>query len=757
MIIQKRTCLLAIVFIFIVLFKPANDVSACERCLQAGGYNEIQQHADEATIYRLISSHGELRDDAEKDLYFFESRDVVQRYRAISLDDRTKGSGWFQENDHMILNLFDDVEYEVHVQRVKVNVNGTFSITGVLPGGEGYMVLVTTGSRSLGSIFIPAEQKYYRIISDPATYTHYLIEMDARDRDIIECGGPKTPNFNESDIEQQQRIRDHLKEQDLGPDDYAVIGVMVVYTRQAETWALNNASAIDNVIAAAMANAQLVLDRSEVLMRVILVQSALVNYNESGSSRIDLVRLTASADFNPWGESLDGFTIPGYMYDVHHWRDKHRAGLVSIFTLADDTGGLAWLLTDRLGAPSLGFSMTRVQQAIGYTHIHEMGHNMGLHHHANQNSQPGPTDWSNWPENKWSAGWRWVGNNNNRYCSVMSYAGGEYYPDGQDATMVPFFSNAQVNHFGVPTGHPDKGNNARTLLEIKHVIANYRPMGDPAVKTAEPKEITSTSAISGGDIEDLSGLDVHARGIVWSRSDNPTVNNNEGMTAEGEGLGQFASKMTDLWPDSQYQVRAYAMTNEGTIHGTFRLFKTQVAYKPSIVTLKATNVTHDTAMIGGDIPDDGNAPITARGVVWSTKENPGIDNSIGKTNEGTGDGLFMSQLTGLLPQTTYYYRSYATNVLGTSFGDQFRLTTGPKVYPNPASNKLWVEFNNDSDQPVSLVLASYMGEVVKRKVINKQGYHTVYFNTEALRGGLYLLYFEPDRKQPVFKVLIARQ
>lgn len=757
MINRKHICLFAIFFFFFALLKIANDVSACERCLQASGFIEIHQHADETTVYHLISSHGELRDEAEKDLYFFESRDVVQRYRVISLDDRTKGSGWVQEDDHLIINLFDDVEYEVHVQRVKVNVNGTFSITGVLPGGEGYMVLATTGSRSLGSIFIPSKQKYYRIISDPVTYTHYLIELDAKDRDIIECGGPMIPDVHERDIEHQHHNKDDQKEQGLGPDDYAVIGVMVVYTRQAETWAINNASGIENVIAAAMANAQLVLHNSDVLMRVILVHSALVNYNESGKSNIDLVRLTASSEFNPWGESLDGYTVTGHMYDVHHWRDKYRASLVSIFTLANDVGGLAWLLTDRFGTPNLGFSMTRVQQAMGYTHIHEMGHNMGLHHHADQSLQPGPTNWSNWPENSWSAGWRWVGDNNNRYCSVMSYSSGEYFSDGQDAVTTPFFSNPQVMHLGARTGHIDKGNNARTLREIKHVIANYRPMGNPAVKTVEPKEITSTTAISGGDIDDLDGLDVQTRGIVWSRSDNPTVNNNEGMTAEGEGPGQFVSKMTDLVPDSKYQVRAYAATNEGVVHGTFRLFTTQVAYKPSVVTLKASSVTHSAAMIGGDIPDDGNAPITARGIVWSTKEDPDIDDNMGKTNEGTGVGPFMSKLTGLSLQTTYYYRSYATNVMGTSYGEQFRFTTGPKVYPNPASNQLWVEFNNDSLQPVSLVLASYMGEVVKRKVINEQGYQTVYFNTEALRGGLYLVYFEPDKKLPVFKVLITRQ
>ena len=40
------------------------------------------------------------------------------------------------------------------------------------------------------------------------------------------------------------------------------------------------------------------------------------------------------------------------------------------------------------------------------------------------------------------------------------------------------------------------------------------------------------------------------------------------------------------------------------------------------------------------------------------------------TNDGTGSGTFVSNLSGLTPGTPYYYRAYATNAVGTVYGEQ---------------------------------------------------------------------------------------
>jgi hypothetical protein len=48
-----------------------------------------------------------------------------------------------------------------------------------------------------------------------------------------------------------------------------------------------------------------------------------------------------------------------------------------------------------------------------------------------------------------------------------------------------------------------------------------------------------------------------------------------------------------------------------------------------------------------------------------------------KTNNGSGTGSFTSNVTGVLPNTTYYIRAYATNNAGTNYGPEFAYTTLP--------------------------------------------------------------------------------
>jgi len=94
---------------------------------------------------------------------------------------------------------------------------------------------------------------------------------------------------------------------------------------------------------------------------------------------------------------------------------------------------------------------------------------------------------------------------------------------------------------------------------------------------------------------------------------------------------------------------------------------------PTVTTTAVTDVTATTATSGGNVTDDGGADVTARGVCWSTAENPDIDDD--KTADGVGTGAFSSAITGLEPNTNYYVRAYATNLEGTSYGNQVSFTT----------------------------------------------------------------------------------
>ena len=94
------------------------------------------------------------------------------------------------------------------------------------------------------------------------------------------------------------------------------------------------------------------------------------------------------------------------------------------------------------------------------------------------------------------------------------------------------------------------------------------------------------------------------------------------------------------------------------------------AVAPTVTTQAATSIKHVIATGNGNITDNGFASITQHGVCWKLGSDPvDIAGSDGSTTEGAGvKGAFTSDMTGLTVSSTYYYRAYATNSVGTSYG-----------------------------------------------------------------------------------------
>ena len=684
----------------------------------------------------LVTFRSAEKQDISEALYFFEQRDVVKRFAEIELHGQFKEISALLNIDKVELNLFDDVNYTAQISRSDKNINGSVTFMARLNDVQGYFTMTTTHERTLGGIYLPGLNLYYKITSNPTNNKHYLIEMAASDRDILEGAPSLIPEITEKDLIEQHQIKEHLKSQNLGPDDWANIDVMIMYTPSARQWANNQAGGIENVMAIAMANAQLVLDNSKVKMTMTLVHSEEYNFQESGNSGSDLTVITNSQA-------------------IQSLRDQYSADLVALFANVSDVGGLAWLLTTKNGNPAIGYSLTRVQQAAdAYTHIHEMGHNMGCHHHKDQNFQPGPTIWQNWPENYYSAGWRWTGNDNGHYCSVMTYTAGAFYEDGVTHTEVPYFSNPDVTHMMVPTGDPFDGDNARTLKEIKHVIASYRISDLAAVFTTEVEEVTFTTAFSGGIITNDGGSHVSQKGVIWHTSLLMTLDNNSGITIDGDGTDSFISELTDLDPNTTYYVSAYAITEKGISYGVQRSFTTLRAFMPRVNTLDIQHLSHNAARAGGDVTSGGNSLVTQRGVVWSTQPNPTLISNEGFTIDGEGTGVFESEITGLKPETQYYFRSYATNLGGTDYGlEQSFTTMFARIYPNPFSSFIEVEFLNESEKDISIVLFNSRGQEVIRKKISMQGEISEKLNVVHLQSGIYMLTIESEFEFPVWQLI----
>jgi len=101
---------------------------------------------------------------------------------------------------------------------------------------------------------------------------------------------------------------------------------------------------------------------------------------------------------------------------------------------------------------------------------------------------------------------------------------------------------------------------------------------------------------------------------------------------------------------------------------------------PTVTTQAATRRTHTSARGNGNITDDGGGDrITEHGVCWKLGSDPtNIAGSDDYAEDGAGvEGPFTSEIFGLSTENTYYYRAYATNPVGTSYGEvqSFRTIT----------------------------------------------------------------------------------
>jgi len=189
----------------------------------------------------------------------------------------------------------------------------------------------------------------------------------------------------------------------------------------------------------------------------------------------------------------------------------------------------------------------------------------------------------------------------------------------------------------------------------------------PEVTTSDIVYQDGLVAVGGGTVS-ISGGTVTSRGVCWAIGATPTINASH--TVNGQGQGVFSGSLENLLPDTLYRVRAYATSDAGVVYGQEVLFRTHDY--PSV--FKITPFTYyNSASLQLAVLFDGNSPITARGVCWSTQANPTLANNSAVI--GSGVGYYYKILTNLTSNTTYYIRPYATNGIGTSYGETISIQT----------------------------------------------------------------------------------
>ena len=160
-----------------------------------------------------------------------------------------------------------------------------------------------------------------------------------------------------------------------------------------------------------------------------------------------------------------------------------------------------------------------------------------------------------------------------------------------------------------------------------------------------------------------SSTSISSKGICWAIGTTPTINSEH--TNEGTSLGDFSSSFEDLLPNTLYRVRAYAANDAGISYGEEVLFRTN-NYPTQFSTSLNNYLNYGYVNLLMSVNYDGESEIIERGVCWSTEQIPTVEDNV--VVIGSGEGNYHKTFTNLDIDDTYYYRAFATNGIGTSYG-----------------------------------------------------------------------------------------
>ena len=212
--------------------------------------------------------------------------------------------------------------------------------------------------------------------------------------------------------------------------------------------------------------------------------------------------------------------------------------------------------------------------------------------------------------------------------------------------------------------------------EINITTNEAQTVDPPLVTTVKVEEINETSAAVIGNLVSDGGGTVTVKGFVWDIDNHPDINL-ETKTAYDGNPGEFSDTITELQPGTMYYVRAYAVNESGIAYGEVIGFTTeeiQTIDLPEVITVKVDEITENSTVVSGNLISDGGGTVTVKGFVWDINNNPEIGLET-KTENGSSLGEYSTNVDNLQPETTYYIRAYATNEVGTAYGEQLVFTT----------------------------------------------------------------------------------
>lgn len=224
-----------------------------------------------------------------------------------------------------------------------------------------------------------------------------------------------------------------------------------------------------------------------------------------------------------------------------------------------------------------------------------------------------------------------------------------------------------------------KISNLTSLLSIIALFLVGCSSSDDSAPQVVPQAPTSLSGVLVNGQVNLTWIDNSTNELGFKIERKSGSGNYSVLNTSAINSTSYSDASISTGQNYTYRVYSYNATGNSTNYSNeVSISIPNPIVLPTLQTTAVTAINTTVAVSGGNITSDGGATVTAKGVVWGTSQNPTIALST-KTTDGTGLGSFVSNIINLTANTTYYVRAYATNSLGTSYGNEINFTTMPTI------------------------------------------------------------------------------
>ena len=259
----------------------------------------------------------------------------------------------------------------------------------------------------------------------------------------------------------------------------------------------------------------------------------------------------------------------------------------------------------------------------------------------------------------------------------------------------------------------------------------------PTVTTLAATSVTHESATLNGTIT-AGDETITAQGFMYKAT---TAADWTTVAATGETM---SATINGLTAETAYEYKAFATTASGTVEGAVVNFTTLAApaTQPTVVTLEATEITHEAATLNGTIAA-GTEAISAQGFMYKA-----ITAADWTTVAAEGTAI-TATISGLTPETEYEYKAFATTESGTVEGNVVLFTTLANsglnsaegavatmtVYPNPASERAIIAVSG-VESGAKIVVSDMQGRIILTDTMAADTYE---LSVENLASGVYYI------------------